>query len=339
MPLMRIAIDVFGGDNAPEAVLDGCVQALRLYEDWQAVLCGDEARIKSELEKYDYDAARVEIIHAPEVIGCDEQPTVAIKKKKDSSLVQSLYAVKEGRADCVLSAGSSGALLAGATLIVRRLDGVKRPALAVLIPHVKGGHVLLLDSGANADCKPSYLQQFAVMADAYLRRVEGLEAPRIGLLNNGAEAEKGNQLTKAAYALLQEAPIHFAGNCEARDMLSGDFDAVVCDGFVGNVALKNIEGMAFSMMEMLKKELMLDTRSKLGAALAKPAFKRFKKQLDYTEVGGAPLLGIRGGIIKAHGSSNAKAFCSAIRQARALIKADLGETISLALCALPEIED
>ena len=197
----------------------------------------------------------------------------------------------------------------------------------------------MLDSGANADCKPSYLQQFAVMADAYMRKVEKVAQPRIGLLNNGAEAEKGNQLTKAAYALLQETPVSFAGNCEARDILSGDFDVVVCDGFVGNVALKYTEGMASGMMEMLKKELMADTRSKLGAMLAKPAFRRFKKQLDYTEYGGAPLLGIKGGVIKAHGSSNGKAFCSAIKQARALVQADLNETISSALLALPQIED
>ncbi len=339
MSLIRIAIDAFGGDNSPAAVIDGCVQAMKLNNDWTAVLSGDEKRIREELSRYEYDEGRVEIIHAPEIISCEEQPTMAIKKKKDSSLVQALYAVKEGRADCILSAGSTGALLAGATLIIKRLEGVKRPALAVLMPTVTGGHILVLDSGANTDCKPSYLQQFAVMADAYMRKMERIEHPRIGLLNNGAEAEKGCQLTKAAYALLKETPILFAGNCEARDILSGDFDVLVCDGFAGNVVLKYTEGMASALVGMLKKELMSDTCSKIGAALAKPAFKRFKKQLDYTEYGGAPLLGIAGGVIKAHGSSNAKAFCSAIQQARAFAKAELGESISSALLSLPEIED
>ncbi len=331
MAQIKIAIDAFGGDHAPSAVVEGCVQALRTYDDWTAILCGDESRIKKELERHSYDAERIEIVDAPEVISCDEQPTIAIKKKTNSSLVQALYCVKEGRADCIVSAGSSGALLAGATLIVRRFPLVKRPALAVLIP--------LLDCGANTDCKPSYLQQFAVMADAYMRKIEGVEKPRIGLLNNGAEPEKGCQLTKAAYALLKATPVNFAGNCEARDILSGDFDVLVCDGFAGNIVLKYTEGMVHSMAGMLKKELMADPRSKLGALLAKPAFKRFKKQLDYTEYGGAPLLGINGGVIKAHGSSNAKAFVSAIKQARSFVKADINASISDALLSLPEIED
>ncbi len=339
MTKLRIAIDAFGGDNAPQAVVEGCVQALAKHDDWRAILTGDEARIRAALEKHSYDAARVEIVHAPEIITCEEQPTVAIKRKKDSSLVRALQAVKDGQADCVLSAGSTGALLAGATLIIRRLPGVKRPALAVLMPTVTGSHILLLDSGANTDCKPSYLLQFAVMADAYMRKVEHVEKPRVGLLNNGAEAEKGNMLTKAVYPLLQNAPICFAGNCEARDILSGDFDVVVCDGFDGNVVLKYTEGMASALMGMLKTELTADTRSKLGAALAKPAFKRFKRKLDYTEYGGAPLLGIAGGVIKAHGSSNAKAFSSAIEQARAFAAADVNASITEALAALPEIED
>ncbi|MDO5110931.1 MAG: phosphate acyltransferase PlsX [Clostridia bacterium] len=339
MAQLRIAIDAFGGDNAPQAVVEGCVQALAKHNDWVAILSGDEARIRTELAKYSYDDKRVEVIHAPEVITCEEQPTVAIKRKKESSLVRALQAVKDGQADCVLSAGSTGALLAGATLIIRRLPGVKRPALAVLLPTVKGSRILMLDSGANTDCKPSYLQQFAVMADAYMRKVEHVDKPRVGLLNNGAEAEKGNMLTKAVYPLLQAAPIDFAGNCEARDILSGDYDVLVCDGFDGNVVLKYTEGMASALMGMLKAELMADTRSKLGAALSKPAFKRFKRHLDYTEYGGAPLLGIAGGVIKAHGSSNAKAFCSAIEQARAFAAADVNASIAAALASLPDIED
>lgn len=339
MSLIRIAVDAFGGDHAPEAVLEGCAQALRRHDDFTLLLCGDEARLRKALEGRDCDMSRVEIRHAPDVIGYEEAPVAAIKKKKNASLTQAFYAMGEGAADGLLSAGSTGALLAGATLITRRMEGVKRPALATMMPTRSGGRVLVADIGANVDCKPSYLMQFAVMADAYLRSVEGVERPRIGLLNNGTEAEKGNQLTKAAYALLQDAPLHFAGNCEARDVLGGAFDAVVCDGFAGNVLLKHTEGMAAAMMDMLKAELMADLRSKLGAALSKPAFRRFKKQLDYTEYGGAPLLGARGCVIKAHGSSNAKAFASALEQARRFISADVNAKISASLAALPQIED
>lgn len=338
MTELTIAVDAYGGDNAPGAVIEGCAMALRQYQDCRLLLFGDSDGIQSEMKKHNADWDRARIIHAPQIISCEEQPTAAIRAKKDSSLVQSLYAVKEGRADCVLSAGSTGALLAGATLIVRRLPVVKRPALAVLAPTMTG-RILILDCGANADCKPSYLQQFAVMADAYMRKVEGMENPRIGLLNNGEEAEKGNQLSKAAYALLRETPVNFAGNCEARDILSGKFDVLVCDGFSGNVVLKHTEGMASAFFGMLKKELMADTRSKIGAALSKPAFKRFKKAFDYTEYGGAPLMGIAGGVIKAHGSSNAKAFCSAVAQARAFMQSDVNGEIVKALESLPQIED
>ena len=338
MTKLTIAVDAYGGDNAPQAVVEGCVMALQKYDDLQLLLFGDKDGIENELKKYSFDRSQVEVVHAPQVISCDEQPTLAIRTKKDSSLVCALNAVKEGRVDCVLSAGSTGALLAGATLIIRRLPPVKRPALAALMPTVTG-KIFMLDCGANADCKPSYLQQFAVMADAYMRKVEGVEKPRVGLLNNGEEAEKGNQLTKAAYGLLKDTSINFAGNCEARDILSGKFDILVCDGFSGNVVLKHTEGMASAFFGMLKEELYADARSKYGAALAKPAFRRFKKKFDYTEYGGAPLLGIAGGVIKAHGSSNAKAFCSAIGQARAFMQTGVNEEIVNALEALPQIED
>ena len=226
---MKIAVDAFGGDNAPKAVVEGCVAALKSYSDITIALCGDEESIKKELSALDYDSSRVEIHHAPEVIGCDEQPTFAIRRKKNSSLVKAMELVRDKEAECVLSAGSTGAVLAGATFIVRRIEGVKRPALGVVFPAEKGC-VLIMDCGANVDCKPSYLMQFAIMASAYMKDVMGIENPRIGLLNNGAEAEKGNELTKATYKLLEQAPINFAGNCEARDILSGMFDVIVCDG-------------------------------------------------------------------------------------------------------------
>lgn len=335
---MKIIIDAFGGDNAPEAAIDGALMALERFNDISVILSGDEEIISGVLAKKTFDGSRVALLHAPEIITCEEQPTMAIKRKKNSSLVKALEAVRDREGDCVVSAGSTGAVLAGATLIIRRIKGVKRPALAPILPTLTG-KLLLLDSGANTDCKPSYLLQFAVMADVYMRHVAGVAQPRIGLLNNGSEAEKGNELTKAAYKLISGAELNFAGNCEARDILSGDYDVLVCDGFDGNIVLKYTEGLASAFMGMLKAELMADTRSKLGAALAKPAFRRIKKRFDYTEEGGAPLLGIDGGVIKAHGSSNAKAFCSAIGQARSYIAGNAIGIIKEAMSRLPEIED
>ncbi len=332
---MWIAVDVFGGDNAPQAVLDGAIMAMEQEKELSLLLFGDEAVITSYLGSHAHDAARVKVVHAPEVISCSEQPTVAIKRKKESSLVQALTAVANGEAEAVVSAGSTGAVLTGATLLVRRLPGVKRPALSPVLPTATGC-VLLIDCGANVDCKPSYLQQFAVMGSAYMERVMGVKSPRVGLLNNGAEAEKGNELTKAAYPLLEQAQVNFVGNCEARDVLSGDFDVIVCDGFAGNIVLKYTEGLASVLVGMLKTELMADTKSKIGAAIAKPAFRRFKKKMDYTEYGGAPLLGINGGIIKAHGSSNAKAIAAALMQAVKYVRGNVTQTIAEAVQALPD---
>lgn len=337
--MIRIIMDAFGGDNAPAAVVEGAALALGRFDDISITLCGREDAIRAELQKHSYDAARMAVLDAQEVIDCHEAPTLAIKRKKDSSLVKALSAVANGEADCVVSAGSTGALLAGATFLVRRIKGVKRPALAPLLPTRTGGQMMLIDCGANADCKPSYLQQFAVMGSAYMKGVLGMESPRVALLSNGAEAEKGNELTKAAYPLLAAAPVNFVGNCEARDILSGGHDVLVCDGFSGNVVLKYTEGLSTTILAMLKDELMADTRAKLGAALAKPAFRRMKKKMDYTEQGGAPLLGVNGGVIKAHGSSDAKAFCSAVMQARRFTQADVNGVIRAAIAALPDVED
>ncbi len=337
--MIRIIMDAFGGDNAPAAVVEGAALALGRFDDISITLCGREDAIRAELQKHSYDAARMAVLDAQEVIDCHEAPTLAIKRKKDSSLVKALSAVANGEADCVVSAGSTGALLAGATFLVRRIKGVKRPALAPLLPTRTGGQMMLIDCGANADCKPSYLQQFAVMGSAYMKGVLGMESPRVALLSNGAEAEKGNELTKAAYLLLAAAPVNFVGNCEARDILSGGHDVLVCDGFSGNVVLKYTEGLSGTILAMLKDELMADTRAKLGAALAKPAFRRMKKKMDYTEQGGAPLLGVNGGVIKAHGSSDAKAFCSAVMQARRFTQADVNGAVRAAIAALPDVED
>ena len=335
---MKIAVDIFGGDNSPSALIDGCVEAAKLYDDVEFIFTGDERVITDYMSEKGYGSSRISIIDAPETITCGEQPTVAIKRKKNSSLVKALELVASKEADAFVSAGSTGAVLAGATLIVRRIKGVKRPALAPVMPTVKGP-VLLIDCGANVDCKPNSLQQFAVMGSAYMKKVCGIDAPRVGLINNGAEAEKGNELTKSAYKLLENTDINFVGNCEARYTMTGDYDVLVCDGFVGNAVLKCTEGVARSVMSIMKQELMASPITKFGALISKSGFKRVKKRMDYTEYGGAPLLGINGCIIKAHGSSNAKAITSAIGQARSYCIGDVTAAIQSGIEALPECED
>ena len=335
---MRLAIDVMGGDHAPEAVMEGVQLALaQLPAETELLLFGDADAIQGQMERLSLSDTRLKLVPTTQLIGCDEQPTAAIRTKKDSSLVRAIRSVADGECDCVLSAGSSGALLAGATLLIRRQKGVKRPALAPLLPTVTGGQVMLLDAGANADCKPEYLLQFAYMGKAYMEQVQELPAPRIALLNNGTEAEKGSELSKAAYGLLSKATdLNFVGNCEARELMSGDYDVIVTDGFSGNVLLKSTEGTAKAVTTLLKEELLGSTRTKLGALLAKPAFKRLKKRMDYTEVGGAALLGVNGGVIKAHGSSNGNAFFNAILQAERLVSRQVTERIGKSVASLAE---
>ncbi len=312
---LRLVIDAHGGDNAPSAVIEGVVLAMRDADDFSVTLTGDKTVIERELQKVDCDMSRIQIFHAPEIITCDEQPTLAIRRKKNSSIVEAMNIIARREADCLISAGSTGAVLAGATFIVHRIEGVSRPALAPLIPSLKEPF-MLIDCGANADCRPEHLVQFAIMGSAYMEGVMGRLDPAVCLLNNGAEANKGNELAKNAYGLLTEAKIEFYGNREARDIFNGDFDVLVCDGFTGNIILKEAEGFASALFSMLKESLMGSTRTKLGAALAKPAFKTVKKRMDYTEYGGAVFLGVNGRIVKAHGSSDAKAFRSAIHTAR-----------------------
>lgn len=327
---MRIAIDAMGGDYAPKAVVEGALLALKKTpEDVCLQLYGDREQIESCLSGQTYDTKRLEIVPCTEVISCEEAPTVAVRTKKDSSLVRAAQAVANGEADCFLSAGSSGAVLTAGTLIIRRIKGIQRPALATLIPNLQGGNTMLVDCGANVDCKSAYLVQFAHMGKAYMEKVVGVENPRIALLNNGAEAEKGNELTKETYQLLsQEAGLNFVGNAEARELMSGDCDVLVADGFAGNVLLKGVEGVAKAMTAMLKTELMSSVRGTIGGAIAKPAFNGLKKRMDYKEVGGAPLLGVKGGVIKAHGSSDGKAICNAILQGEKLVRGAVCEEIA-----------
>lgn len=323
---MRIVLDAMGGDHAPQEIVKGAILALNMFDDIEVILVGDEKAIENCLQDETYDRSRVEIVHTTQTIEMAESPVNAIRTKKDSSLVVAFNLVAEGKGQALITAGSTGATVAGATLILRRLPGIKRPALAPVLPTKKGG-ILLIDCGANVDCKPIYLQQFGIMGSIYMEKVMGVESPRVGLINNGAEEEKGCALTKEAYQLLAESKINFKGNIEGREITSGNFDVAVCDGFVGNIVMKFMEGVAGTLMQMMKEEVMKSTISKLGMGMAKKSLRNFKKKMDYTEYGGALLLGVNGGVIKSHGSSNSKAILSTFRQARLFIQNDVVGTI------------
>lgn len=311
---MIIAVDGMGGDYSPTAVVEGCVLAVNEYKNIHIVITGPEEIIKKELSKYQYDIEKIKINDAKEVISPNEHPVMAIKRKKDSSLNKALNLVKNGEADAIISAGSTGAFLAGCTLIVGRIKGIDRPALAPIMPG-KNGPFMLIDCGANAECKPHYLVQFALMGKTYFENILKINNPSVGLINIGAEEEKGNELTKAAHKLLKETDFNFVGNIEARDIPAGDVNVLVCDGFIGNTVLKMYEGVVANVFGVLKEEIMSSFRTKIGGVLLKPVFKKFKKNYDYKEYGGAAFLGVKGICIKAHGSSDAKAFKNAIRQA------------------------
>lgn len=314
---MKIVIDAFGGDYSPEEIVKGAITSLNLIKDLELILTGDKEKIESLLKEYGYSGERMEIIHAPEVISPDETPTMAIRRKKDSSLVAALTALKE-RDDVIgmVSAGSTGAVLAGGLFIVGRMEGVKRPALSPFLPTVTGGKTLLIDCGANVDCKPEYLQQFAIMGSIYVKAMLGIENPRVGLISNGVEDHKGNEQIHQTFELLKNTPeINFVGNMEAREMLSGDFDVLVADGFTGNVAMKSAEGTIKAFKTVLKNEIMKGgLAAKLGGALLKKTFKNLNAHLNYTDVGGSPFLGLEKILIKSHGSSKAKTIYSCVLQ-------------------------
>ena len=307
---LTIAIDAMGCDLGPSVVVDGALQASGEYPNVRLILVGQEDIIRYELAKYK-ENPQISILHAPEIITPDEVPTSAIRQKKGSSLVVGLKAVKEGQASGFVSAGSTGALLTGATVIIGRKQGIERPALGTPIP-TQTGYTLLADAGANMDCKPSYLVQFGQMGAEYMHKALGVENPKVGLINVGTEEEKGNAAAKEAFGLLAESGLNFVGNVEAREIPAGAVDVAVCDGFVGNIMLKFMEGLSKTMMGMIKEELMSTTMSKIGAFMAKGAFGNIKKRFDYREVGGAPFLGLKSLVVKAHGSSDAFAMKNAI---------------------------
>lgn len=319
---MKIAIDAMGGDHAPKAAVEGSIQAVREF-GITVFLFGIENEIKKYIPEDMKNDPRIKVIDAPEVIHVEDSPVQAIKQKKNSSMVMGLKAVKDGDCNAFLSAGSTGAFLAGSLLKVGRIKGIDRPALAPIIPTINGGGCMIIDGGANTDCKAKNLTQFALLGSVYMSKVSKIENPKVGLLNIGAEEAKGNDLVKEAFPQLKEMQnINFIGNVEARDVVEYACDVLVADGFAGNVLLKGIEGTALSILKALKKEMTSNLKSKIGALLLKSSLNGFKKKFDYTEVGGAPFLGIDGIMIKAHGSSDAKAIKNAVRQAKLLHDCD-----------------
>ena len=335
--MIKIAVDAMGGDNAPSEIVKGAVEAVSERPDITVCLTGQEDIIKKELEKYTYKKEQIEIVPASEVIETGDPPVNAIRKKKDSSIVVGMNLVKRGEADGFVSAGSSGAILVGGQVIVGRIKGVERPPLAPLIPTEKG-FSLLIDCGANVDARPSHLVQFAQMGSIYMEHVMGVKRPRVAIVNIGAEEEKGNALVKETFPLLKECPgINFIGSIEAREIPHGGADVIVCEAFVGNVILKLYEGVGATMISMIKKVMMSSLRSKIGALLIKPALKSTLKSFDASQYGGAPLLGLKGLVVKTHGSSKANEVKNSIIHCIAFKEQAISEKIGQ--CLSPREED
>ncbi|MBD8926562.1 MAG: phosphate acyltransferase PlsX [Lachnospiraceae bacterium] len=312
--ITKIALDAMGGDNAPAEVVKGAVDAVKARDDIKVFLVGQKDSVQAELEKYTYPSEQIELIDAPEVIEMAEPPVIAIRRKRQSSIVVGMNMVKQKEADAFVSAGSSGAVLVGGQVIVGRIKGIQRPPLAPLIPTEKGIS-LLIDCGANVDARAEHLVQFAKMGSIYMEHVVGRKNPKVAIVNIGAEEEKGNALVKETIPLLRECDdINFVGSIEARDIPKGDADVIVCEAFVGNVILKLYEGLSSTLIGVIKKGLMSTLKSKIGAALALPALKKTIKAFDATEYGGAPLLGLNGLVVKTHGSSKAKEITNSIFQ-------------------------
>ena len=314
--MVKVAVDAMGGDNAPVEIVKGVMEALQESDDVFVYLVGLEDAIKEELKKYQYDESRIEVVHASEVIETAEPPVMAIRRKKESSIVKALYMVKDGTCDAFVSAGSSGAILVGGQLIVGRIKGVERAPLAPIIP-TETGMALLIDCGANVDAKSNNLVQFAKMGSIYCENALGIKNPRVAIVNIGAEEEKGNALVKETFPKLKECEgINFIGSIEARDIPAGAADVIVCEAFVGNVILKLYEGTATALVRQIKKGLMSTLKSKIGAALCLPALKKTLKTFNTEEYGGAPLLGLNGLVVKTHGSSKAVEVKNSILQCK-----------------------
>ena len=326
--LVKVAVDAMGGDNAPGEIVKGAVDAVNERNNLKVFLVGKSQKIHEELSKYQYKSEQVEVINAEEEISCDESPVEAIRKKKDSSMVVALKMVKDKTADAFVSAGSSGAILVGGQFVVGRIKGIKRAPLGAVMPTAKGP-MLLVDAGANMDAKAEYLLQFAQMGSIYMESVVGKKNPTVGIVNIGAEEEKGNALVKETFPLLKECPdINFIGSVEAREIPYGDVDVIVCEAFVGNVILKLYEGVAGALVKKIKSGMMANLKSKIGGLLVKPALKDTLKDFDTSEHGGAPLLGLKGLVVKTHGSSTSKEVCNSIIQCVTFKEQKINEKIT-----------
>ena len=324
---VNVAVDGMGGDNAPFEIVKGAVEAVNENSHVKVFLTGQADKIDSELAKYTYNKEQIEVVNATEIIEMAEPPVMAIRKKKDSSLVKALYLVKDGTCDAFVSAGSTGATLVGGQVIVGRIKGVERPPLAPLIP-TANGCALLIDCGANVDARPSHLVQFAKMGSVYMESVMGVNSPKVSIVNIGAEEEKGNALVKETFPLLKNCPdIHFIGSIEARDIPAGLADVVVCEAFVGNVILKMYEGVGGILIKKVKEGMMTSLRSKIGALLVKPALKKTLKAFDLEQYGGAPLLGLNGLVVKTHGSSKAIEIKNSILQCITFTEQNINQKI------------
>jgi len=333
---MKIILDGMGGDHAPAAVVEGAVQASKEI-DHEIHIIGQEELINAELSKYKFDPNKIFVIDAREVITNDDAPVRAVRSKKDSSIVKGINMVKTGEGDIFISAGSTGALMAGGLFLLGRIQGIDRPALASVYPILGSKASLLLDAGANAECKPNNLLEFGIMGNIYMEKVLGRENPRVGLVNLGAEAAKGNTLTKAAYELLEQSHLNFVGNVEAREVPKGACDVIVADGFTGNVILKLTEGLAWNILQIMKRKFTDGVKAKLGAALLLDKIGELKKDFDYSEYGGAPILGVKGPIVKMHGSSSANGVKNTILKGIPFVEGKVVETIQNSVLEIEEI--
>ena len=339
--MIEVVVDAFGGDYSPEEILLGSLNALKLNKEFALVLTGDENKLKTLISGYEYDNARVRLVHAPEIISNNEAPTTAIRTKRESSIVKAFDELRTNdNVVGLVSAGSTGAVLTGAFLKLGRIKGVSRPATCPILPTQTGGKVALMDSGANVDCKPINFVHFAIMASAYMKEVYGIENPRVGLLSVGTEDHKGNELTTQVFQILKTLPnINFVGNMEARDLLSGNYDVVVCDGFNGNVLLKSTEGAIKFVLKNIKQSIKQRFLSKLGALFMKKTFSELKQNLDYSKYGGAVMLGCKKVVVKCHGDSKADSITNAIMQVVDAHNAKLCEIINNNISQFGEINE
>lgn len=338
--MIKIVVDGFGGDHSPFVNVEGSIKALEQKNDLYIILTGDEKKLNEELSKYKYDKSRIEVVHAPDVISCNDKPTEAIRFKKESSLVKAINILKDSEdVSGLVSIGSTGAVLVGAVLRVGRISGVLRPAFCPILPTMSKGIVGVCDSGANVDCDPINLKQFAVMGSLYLEKAYNIQNPKVALLNIGVEEEKGNKLSKETYQLLKQTEsINFVGNMESRDLLSGNYDLVVCDGFDGNVLIKSTEGSCLEMLKLLKKTFMSSFKNKLGAALLKKSIYEIKDMMDYNNYGGGVMLGTKKIIVKGHGSSKSKSIMNCVLQAYEMEKNHLCQEIEKEIANMKETE-